>query len=396
MKTRNFRAVMALTFVCLFKSVPIMAQIWTSVPNLLARDWNAVAISADGSRVVAVNNYAIYTSTNYGFTWIPNSAPNNVIWLSVASSADGTKLVAATYGNGGGAVYTNSGTTWKICLSVGSQEISDVACSADGSTLVAATGYSPLTNVVYISRNSGGTWIAATQAPTGFSSAYCSADGTKIAATTIYPPFVSSGLIRSSDSGSTWSSNGIPMLYSITGSTDGSIMLGTGPFGVGVSTNSGTNWTFLVGANSNVPLFTNCIACSTNGMVWYGLDRTNIYSSFDGGITWSTNITPPVIPFYSPFASLAVSADGTRAVAAIEFGTIYVAMPNLKMTAAAQNISLTWPSNYLSSQFSLKESTNLAGTNWTSVPGSPIVVNTSYQVSLPTTNPQAFFRLSSP
>src|SRR5580700_11032028 len=100
MKTRNFRAVMALTFVCLFKSVPIMAQIWTSVPNLLARDWNAVAISADGSRVVAVNNYAIYTSTNYGFTWIPNSAPNNVGWLSVASSADGTKLVAAAYGNG--------------------------------------------------------------------------------------------------------------------------------------------------------------------------------------------------------------------------------------------------------------------------------------------------------
>ena len=47
----------------------------------------------------------IYTSTNSGATWTETAAPTNS-WLSVASSADGTKLVAAS-----GRIYTwtNSG-----------------------------------------------------------------------------------------------------------------------------------------------------------------------------------------------------------------------------------------------------------------------------------------------
>src|SRR5580658_1852106 len=85
---------------------PASAQSW-SLTSARTNLWTSVAISAVGTRLVAVGNSFIYTSTNYGSTWVSNNAPN-VLWTSVASSADGTKLVAT----GGGAVYTNSGTTW--------------------------------------------------------------------------------------------------------------------------------------------------------------------------------------------------------------------------------------------------------------------------------------------
>jgi hypothetical protein len=71
----------------------------------------AVASSADGTKLVAASGPSwvvpefivspgrIFTSTDAGATWITTRAPTNT-WASVASSADGTKLVAAatTYG----------------------------------------------------------------------------------------------------------------------------------------------------------------------------------------------------------------------------------------------------------------------------------------------------------
>ena len=70
----------------------------TSVTN-----WTSVATSADGIRLVAVaNGGAIYTSADAGDTWAPASA-TNASWVSVASSADGAKLVVAAKGGG---IYT--------------------------------------------------------------------------------------------------------------------------------------------------------------------------------------------------------------------------------------------------------------------------------------------------
>src|SRR5438046_7159134 len=86
----------------------------TSAPN---NYWSSVASSADGGKVVAATKYdpsghlgLIYTSTNSGATWTQTSAPSNY-WSSVASSADGTKLVAAV---SLGSIFTSadSGATW--------------------------------------------------------------------------------------------------------------------------------------------------------------------------------------------------------------------------------------------------------------------------------------------
>src|SRR5208283_4990065 len=78
-------------------AVPLsFAQTWTqtSAPN---KGWMSVASSADGAKLVAVNNSGngghIFTSTNGGLSWVTNAfAGRN--WTSVASSADGTKLIA--------------------------------------------------------------------------------------------------------------------------------------------------------------------------------------------------------------------------------------------------------------------------------------------------------------
>lgn len=60
---------------------------------------NNVASSADGKRLVlAGRGSPIYTSTNSGTTWVTNNAPSS--WEAVASSADGCTLVAIDYVNG--------------------------------------------------------------------------------------------------------------------------------------------------------------------------------------------------------------------------------------------------------------------------------------------------------
>jgi hypothetical protein len=58
----------------------------------------AVALSADEAKLVAVGG-AILTSSNWGVSWVSNSAPITN-WSDVVSSADGSKLVASV--NGGG------------------------------------------------------------------------------------------------------------------------------------------------------------------------------------------------------------------------------------------------------------------------------------------------------
>jgi len=70
--------------------------------------WSAVASSADGSKLVAgMNAGVIYTSTNSGATWVMNNVLDTA-WTSLASSADGSRLIgtAMDIGSGSG-VYTS-------------------------------------------------------------------------------------------------------------------------------------------------------------------------------------------------------------------------------------------------------------------------------------------------
>ena len=76
--------------------------------------WTGVASSAHGTRFYATaQNYStgqIYASTNSGLTWIPTAAPTNDSYWAIASSADGSHLIAA--GFIGLYTSTNFGCTW--------------------------------------------------------------------------------------------------------------------------------------------------------------------------------------------------------------------------------------------------------------------------------------------
>lgn len=215
--------------------------------------WESVACSADGSKLVAVafsdglNNNSpgqIHLSRDSGDTWMtpletPQRSPqgsitypqnnNRQFWLAVASSSDGSKLVAV---NAGGSIYISkdSGITWSP-TSAPIENWFSVASSTNGNKLVVVANAGP----IYTSTNAGVTWKAAINAPNaGWASVTSSGDGNKLAA-------VQWGgqIYTSEDAGTTWLQNGVPNtflaggIWGIASSKDGSKLLaaGDGPYG---------------------------------------------------------------------------------------------------------------------------------------------------------------------
>src|SRR5262249_40928944 len=102
----------AATVAALSQILPARAQTWTATGASSAYQWTSIASSADGTRLIAgaLVSRRVYTSTNSGATWISNNLPF-IEWAAVGSSADGTALIAAS---SSGPLYlsANSGTLW--------------------------------------------------------------------------------------------------------------------------------------------------------------------------------------------------------------------------------------------------------------------------------------------
>jgi hypothetical protein len=117
----------------------------------------------------------MYTSTNSGATWMQSAWSDD--WTCVASSSDGLNLAAATASGGAGLIYTSGdgGASWTLTSAPTNGWVS-LTSSADG-TKLAAAAYGQ----VYLSTDSGGTWTLS-QTPAGaWSTVACSADGHNIA-----------------------------------------------------------------------------------------------------------------------------------------------------------------------------------------------------------------------
>jgi hypothetical protein len=155
-------------------------------------NWRSVASSADGSKLVAaVYNDAldaqqpIYLSTDFGVTWAPSPAwpvgqPDTHSFYRVASSKDGTKLAAAERF---GKIYTSSdsGLSWTARTPDGG--FNSIAMSSDGNTVVAVQPLSsdPLGGQIHISTDGGATWALRQQARS-WRGVALSADGNRIVA----------------------------------------------------------------------------------------------------------------------------------------------------------------------------------------------------------------------
>ena len=225
--------------------VIVGSQTWTqtSAPDAW---WTSVASSADGSILVAAaGNWfsggtgRICTSTNYGATWTLTSAPE-AYWAAIASSASGTSLVAAQAAEvswSPGAIYTstNSGATW---TPTGAPEAYwfSVASSADGTKLVAAQVADVDGNpgAIYTSTNCGATWTPTGAPSVWWASVASSAHGTKLVAAAGNVAAGSPGLIyTSTDSGAMWTAANSPtnQWAAVASSTDGARLVAAAAYG---------------------------------------------------------------------------------------------------------------------------------------------------------------------
>jgi hypothetical protein len=388
---------------------PAFAQTWTQT-SAPSTNWVSVTSSADGSKLAAaVYRGGIYTSTNSGIAWTQSSAPANNYWRSVASSADGIKLVAVSFGiyTSGIWISTNSGNTW-IQTSVASNEWTSVASSTDGSKLVVvAIGdiHFNAPGFVYTSTNFGTTWTQQTNAP-GFSwtTVASAADGNKLAV------FTADEIYISTNSGNTWKqANNPPQDWAAVGSSqaicwsaDGSrlaVALSGGnfqqPLPIYISTNLGVTWTLTSAPTNNWT----SVASSSDGskLAATSIVSSNstpgpIYTSTNFGITWTSSDVSGM------WTSVAMSADGSKLVAVSRPGGIYTLQttpaPQLNLATSSSNLALSWI--IPSTNFVLQQSSDL--TSWADVTNTPVLnlTNLQNEVILSPTSSSGFYRLKTP
>ncbi|MGA2558020.1 MAG: immunoglobulin domain-containing protein, partial [Verrucomicrobiota bacterium] len=280
--------------------------------NAPSNNWTAVASSVDGKKMVAVvGGGGIWTSTNSGKNWTATSAPG-ANWISVASSADGTRLAAAVTGSvgaggiiNGGGIYntTNSGATWTLTSAPGAIWNS-IASSSDGSVLVAVctvqVGDPPQ---IYSSQDFGATWAAA-GGPGYWWRTAASANANICVAVT------GASILLSRDRATTWSTMNCPnqTWYDVAVSADATLLVaivhGGGiytwpPFAPGISASPEsqvvpveTNVTLAVSAISRVPLTYQWQFDGTNlmGATNATLSLTNVSQTESGSYAvWVTN-----------------------------------------------------------------------------------------------------------
>ncbi len=280
---------------------------WTAREN--SRWWPSVASSADGTKLVAVENSGqIYTSTDSGTNWTAYESSRQ--WQSVASSADGTKLVAV---ENGGQIYTStdSGTNWTARES--SRGWRAVASSADGTKLVAAV----FGGQIYTSTDSGTNWTARENSR-WWTSVASSADGTKLVAGGRRGP----QLYISTDSGTNWTARGGFSWEAMASSADGTKLVARCAGQLYTSTDSGTNWT----ARGSARIWTSVASSADGSQLVAAAQGGQLYTSTDSGATWAARESN------RQWQSVASSADGMNLVAAEWGGRIYTSQIEVDLT----------------------------------------------------------------
>lgn len=304
---------------------------WTARDS--SRYWTSVASSADGTKLVAaVDNSHLHTSTDSGLTWTARMTDYNRNWSSVASSEDGSKLVAVSqttfYPGGAGLIFTSadSGMTWTARMTDSARYWRSVASSADGTKLLAVT-IGEYQGGLYTSTNSGVTWTTRELNP-NWSSVASSADGEKLVAV-VY----GGQIYTSTDSGTTWTARDSSRNWrSVASSVDGIKLVAAVNGGqLYTSSNSGVTWTARM-TDSN--RYWSSVASSADGtkLLAAVTGGGQLYTSIDSGMTWTARGSNRW------WKSVASSADGAKLVAAVDGGQIYTSVgmvPLISYTAPA-------------------------------------------------------------
>ena len=373
---------------------------WTDQSAVGNHNWHALTTSADGSRLYAASESCgssacsggiidvggIWTSSDYGMTWTAIASTSGRKWFSIVTNIDGSKVAAV---DRGGDVYTSTdfGSTWtQRRLGGAVHNWEGIASSSDGTKLVAVAsdGY------IFTSSDSGATW--SDKSPAGslpFTGVSSSHNGTRLAATTW-----SSGLYISSNSGTTWTRatftlpnpDDSVLLQSVVMSGDGSrLVTGSRPYNsnggiVFTSADYGTTWTSSVQTSYDYIGFASSGDGSHVAAAIYG--QTGVSTSADYGTTWNFQTTGNrgVIP-------VATNIDGSLLFVGGYGGSLWTGkIPNARVvailaasTSAAVTAGANTPSTNLT--FTATQSTSAVRvtpiTNPTSTDSTPFDLNSA-------------------
>lgn len=285
---------------------------WTKILYDENRSWSGVAMSADGSRLIAVERAGyVYTSATSGASWTETMMDEQREWGNVASSADGRRLLAS--GGVQDPVRTSSdfGVTW-----------TDVAPATGGARRVAISAnglrwfIADVGGRVWYSNDEGASWDDVGSPPHNYSAQWssiaCSADGEWVVAA------ASNGFVYTTPSpASDWIPRSVAQgLAAVASSEDGQkLVASTGPGFIYTSTNAGGTWTQRAETRT-----WSAVASSADGERLVALEFDGGVSiSIDSGVTWTAELTEET-PWWSAVAS---SATGQRILAASLDGALY-------------------------------------------------------------------------
>lgn len=313
--------------------VPKTGATWSKRDASGSRNWTAIASSSDGNKLAAASwGGKVLTSTNAGATWTEQPGAGDRNWVAIASSADGKKL-AAVY-DWGGYVFTSAdaGATWTARGVPGSYNWTAIASSADGNKLFAIAK----DHAIYASNNAGATWTALTgSGARKWNSIASSADGNKLVAV------VENGTIyTSTDAGATWTeraNSGVRKWSAVASSADGNKLVATATGGrIYTSANAGATWTER--AADGLHNWT-AVTISDDGQKLSATAGGGgyIYSSNDGGATWVAQTSAGV----PNWAAIASSADGSKIAAAAYGGAIYTTANNAPVGPSEEEQKVT-------------------------------------------------------
>jgi hypothetical protein len=249
-------------------------------------------------------------------TWILANAPN-AGWQAIAAAADGLKMVASAAGGSGLYTSADAGKTWGNVSTIYSP--TSLASSADGNRLVGATRGGG----VITSTDAGLSWSLLTPGNIQWSGVTISADGSKFAATISNSPSGAGTVYIWSNYGATSNFPAIPLaapLSAISGSADCTRLAATA-YGGGIylSANSGASWTASTAPTANWT----CITSSADGYrLAAAINGGTIYTSSDAGATWNSANAPN-----AAWSAIASSSDGGRIAASINTnvnGGVYI------------------------------------------------------------------------
>ncbi len=276
-----------------------IGDVWT--PRGSDACWASLASSGDGSRLVAgLSGDQIQVSHDFGRTWTARGPSG--YWEGVASSADGTRLAAVPqYGYPYTCTFSGGVWTWVPRLVDKQRYFTAVAMSADGSTVVAAENTGSYPGPVHISGDYGATWLP--RVTNYWNAVACSADGN-----TIYAAGTGTKLYATDTHGIIWWLRDTNRQWrALACSADGTRLIASADNRLLTSADSGATWTVRESTRT-----WSAVACSADGTRLFAAAMANrIYYSSDSGVTWVARESNRL------WSSLTCSADGLRAVAGV-------------------------------------------------------------------------------